>query len=570
VRVVFAAAVMVLFAALPQGQETAALSGVVVTDETSPRPVRQAIVTVSSTGLQRNRSVITDDQGRFAFGDLPAGRFTITVAKAAFITSAFGAKRPGGTGTPVALGTGQRVEGIRVPISRAGVITGTVRDEVGEPAPGVTVTAKTAAALSAYSAFMTPGADTAVADDQGSYRIFGLPPGEYVVFTNMRFAVAGELSAFSLAEIDSALLQLKQGPGRVESASGGPTSRPVIVAPTFYPGTARFAQAGRVPIAAGDERGGVDITIARVPTASVSGVVQSADGTPIRGASLDFELDGPNIDGSLRLFGGTSGDDGRFKIETVAPGDYVVSARATNQVSRSRVSVNGVDVSGVTLTMRRAPAVSGRVVFQATSLKAPTQLKGFGLVLRPDRGQSDPSQYITGTRTASVAADGSFSIASVLPGRYFIDLIASSGFMGGWMLRSAIVGGLDVVDTSLEVGDEDIAGVTVTMTDRTTELSGTLQTDAGMSATDYVVVVIPADRSLWLPNSRRMKVARPGTDGRFVIRHLPAGEYLIATVTDAEPEDLRDQALLAQLAAGGVKVTLAEGDRKVQDLKITR
>jgi hypothetical protein len=570
VRVVFAAAVMVLFAALPQGQETAALSGVVVTDETSPRPVRQAIVTVSSTGLQRNRSVITDDQGRFAFGDLPAGRFTITVAKAAFITSAFGAKRPGGTGTPVALGTGQRVEGIRVPISRAGVITGTVRDEVGEPAPGVTVTAKTAAALSAYSAFMTPGADTAVADDQGSYRIFGLPPGEYVVFTNMRFAVAGELSAFSLAEIDSALLQLKQGPGRVESASGGPTSRPVIVAPTFYPGTARFAQAGRVPIAAGDERGGVDITIARVPTASVSGVVQSADGTPIRGASLDFELDGPNIDGSLRLFGGTSGDDGRFKIETVAPGDYVVSARATNQVSRSRVSVNGVDVSGVTLTMRRAPAVSGRVVFQATSLKAPTQFKGFGLVLRPDRGQSDPSQYITGTRTASVAADGSFSIASVLPGRYFIDLIASSGFMGGWMLRSAIVGGLDVVDTSLEVGDEDIAGVTVTMTDRTTELSGTLQTDAGMSATDYVVVVIPADRSLWLPNSRRMKVARPGTDGRFVIRHLPAGEYLIATVTDAEPEDLRDQALLAQLAAGGVKVTLAEGDRKVQDLKITR
>lgn len=569
-RTVIAAGVLAMLAAPPVGQATGGLSGTVVTADSNPRPVRQAIVTLSSSSLSQHRSAITDDQGRFAFTDLPAGRFTVTVAKPAFMTSVFGARRPGGTGTPVALAAGQRVEGLRVSLPRAGVITGTVRDANGEPAPGVVVTAKTAAALSTYSAFMTPGADTSVTDDQGTYRIFGLIPGEYVVFTNMRFAVAGELSAFSQAEIDAALQQLKQGPGRGASAPGQSPLRPVIVAATFYPGTARFAQAGRVPIAAGDERGGVDITIARVPTASVSGVVRSADGTPIRGASLDFELDGPNIDGSLRLFGGTSGAEGRFKIETVAPGDYVISARATNQVSRSRVSVDGADISGVVLTMRRAPAVTGRVVFQATSLTPPAELKGLGIALRPDRGQSDPSQYIAGTRTAPVAADGSFSIASVLPGRYFIDSIASSGAMSGWMLRSAIVGGQDVLDTSLEVGEEDLTGVTVTISDRRTELAGTLQTAAGAPLSEYVVVAIPADKALWRPGSRRIRFTRPATDGGFLMRGLPGGEYLLGAVIDVDAEDLKDSAFLAQLAAGAVKVTLVEGERTTQNLRIAR
>ena len=57
-------------------QSTASLSGAVVSTDASPQPVRQAVVTIAGGGLAQSRSVVTDDGGRFAFENLPAGRFT--------------------------------------------------------------------------------------------------------------------------------------------------------------------------------------------------------------------------------------------------------------------------------------------------------------------------------------------------------------------------------------------------------------------------------------------------------------------------------------------------------------
>lgn len=55
---------------------------------------------------------------------------------------------------------------------------------------------------------------------------------------------------------------------------------------------------------------------------------------------------------------------------------------------------------------------------------------------------------------------------------------------------------------------------------------------------------------------------------RFVVRDLPAGDYLIAALTDLEPSDLVDLSFLERLAAGAVPVHLDEGERKIQDLRI--
>ena len=39
-------------------------------------------------------------------------------------------------------------------------------------------------------------------------------------------------------------------------------------------------------------------------------------------------------------------------------------------------------------------------------------------------------------------------------------------------------------------------------------------------------------------------------------------------MTDIDPSDLRDPAVLEEMAAASVRVTLAEGEKKVQDLRI--
>jgi hypothetical protein len=82
--------------------------------------------------------------------------------------------------------------------------------------------------------------------------------------------------------------------------------------------------------------------------------------------------------------------------------------------------------------------------------------------------------------------------------------------------------------------------------------------------------VCTVDRTLWLPGARRIRSARPATDGSFAVTGLPAGEYAIAAVEDLEDSYLADPAFLARLLASAYTVTLADGERKRQDLKVGR
>ena len=45
-------------------------------------------------------------------------------------------------------------------------------------------------------------------------------------------------------------------------------------------------------------------------------------------------------------------------------------------------------------------------------------------------------------------------------------------------------------------------------------------------------------------------------------------EYYLVAVTDVEPSQLADPAFLELLSTGGLRITLSEGEKKVQDLKL--
>jgi hypothetical protein len=87
------------------------------------------------------------------------------------------------------------------------------------------------------------------------------------------------------------------------------------------------------------------------------------------------------------------------------------------------------------------------------------------------------------------------------------------------------------------------------------------------AATDYFVIAIPADKTYWLPQSRRIVSARPDRTGKYVFRGLPAGDYRIALTTDLVPRDLQEVSALEQLAAQSVPVTLTTGEKKTLDLR---
>src|SRR6185436_16777535 len=111
----------------------------------------------------------TDANGRFAFRNLPAGRYAIQGTKRAWLDANFGAERLGRPGTPIAIREGESRADLTIRMTRGAVITGTVRDPGGEPQPGVIVRVLQFVTRNGARALERPATATAelVSDDQG-------------------------------------------------------------------------------------------------------------------------------------------------------------------------------------------------------------------------------------------------------------------------------------------------------------------------------------------------------------------------------------------------------------------
>jgi hypothetical protein len=308
------------------------------------------------------------------------------------------------------------------------------------------------------------------------------------------------------------------------------------------------------------------------------------------------------------------GVDAEFKYTGVAPGRYTIMARVnrsqtapestttrtgvggggagSTMTSRSiatsgaggddmlyavaDVDVTGADVSGVTLALQPGSTFSGRVVFDAAAERRAPDASAVRLTISQPSGTGYTSMANTiigntfrAVPAFQVRADGTFSATAIAPGLYTLRATIPGDSGSGWWLRSAIVNGRDVLDFPLEFTlGRDLTEAVLTFSDRRTELTGLLQKPAGDPAPEHFVIVFPSDRAYWTPQSRRIVSARPATDGRFVIRDLPAGDYLLAALTDLDPDESHDARFLEQLAPAAIKITLADGERKTQDLRV--
>ena len=61
---------------------------------------------------------------------------------------------------------------------------------------------------------------------------------------------------------------------------------------------------------------------------------------------------------------------------------------------------------------------------------------------------------------------------------------------------------------------------------------------------------------------------RPANDGHYTVAGLPAGDYRVAALTDVESGEWNDPGFLAGLVDASIKVTLVEGQKTSQDLRL--
>lgn len=573
---------------------TASIAGTVVDDEERAVSVRRAVVTVAGPGLVSSRSAITDDEGRFTIGQLPAGRFTITVSRASFVTSAYGAKRPGKPGTAVIVDAGQRVTNLKVKLWRGAVIAGVVHTEDGLPAAGLPVRVIAAHQTNEPSIF-TLDNNGAKTNDAGEFRVFGLAPGSYLVSVTPPLLRGMAPTSMSESEMDAALAAMR---ARAPAPAGGrpagtstalpAPSPPFAYAAIYFPATPNMSDARPIALAPGQIVDGIELTLQRVATGSIGGIVTDADGRGVSGASIQLMQAPPpgyTLDAPLQNTA-TSIADGTFRIPAVSPGDYVLTARATPPGvaptglgggpalwSEMKISVNGSDISGLSLALRAGPRLTGRVAFAQSTVKPPADLTQWRVSLATPaslsrRGPVMGSLFNPGPPVA-LKADGTFEIAGIPPGGFLFQVTGPGLGPSGWWMRSMIADDRDLLDRPIEIraGSPSMSAVLL-MSDRHTELSGELRASSGQPSADVFVIAFSADRSMWGPSARRVRAVRPGVDGHFSIPDLPPGDYLLGVLSDIDADDWQDPALLEQLAPSSIKITIGEGEKKVQDLQI--
>jgi carboxypeptidase family protein len=553
---------------------TAVLSGIVVSDDAEARPVRKARVTCGSPDVP-GHTTITDEGGRFVFARLPAGRYMVGASKAAWVTTSYGAKRPLRPGSAIPLADGQKLE-ITVRMARGSVITGVVLDHNNQPSAGTAVSALRPWNVEGERR-LAPAAH-ALTDDRGIYRIYGLAAGDYIVGAAGQGLSGPELRLTSDADVRHALSANARTPP--------PPDRSVSMATTYYPGGTLVSQAGLISVRAGEERGGVDFTLELVPTSRVEGTVLLPEGGAPPGTEVDLISIGqsstPGVAGrDFRMSG--AGRDGTFSFANVPPGQYRLLARALRPIAKpdgsgddpprimwasTQVAVEGEPVTGLTLALEPGLAVFGQVRFEGTALTRPADLRSIRVSATPVDVQGGVV-FVPGA--AAVGPDGRFSIAGLTPGKYRL-AAAFPGFgrPGGWALKSIIAAGQDSLDAPFTLQpNQHVLDATITFTDRLAQVSGTLLDAAGGAAPDYTVVIFPMEEALWARQSRRIQGVRPGADGAYVIRNLPAGTYLVAAVDEVEPGEWFDPAFLQRLAPAAMKLAVADGEQVTHNVRIS-
>lgn len=558
-----------------QRSQRSRIAGIVVSAEDGRQPIRRAMVSIEGPS---QLSQMTDDDGRFVFEDVIGGEYDVTATRAAFLPAAYGARRPGRLPSRLSVAAGATIDNVMLYMPRGAAIEGTVRDFTGEPAANVGVVVSLNGNIDAMASILGSPWTT---DDRGVYRAYGLAPGSYVVFAIPTVVRRGEIVQPSVTSMDAALRALTdKSPGTAPPIPA--FDQTVAYGPVFHPNSATIAQAGVITVGPGEERQGIDVHLMLVPTRAIDGIVLDSSGQPASQIQLFITGNGtpnPMFDAAPIMTGrSTTLGAGRFRYTNVTAGRYTITAKRPAEPplwAQVDVDVSATDVKGLELRLRPALTISGRVYFDGKSV-APQNLASVRLSLAPPNGSgggmANQTNYGLGTSIVVVAdEDGLFRAPGIIPGEYIATaFIPGNTPATGWWLKSVMINGVNAVDVPATIGDTNLRDVVFTFSDRHTELSGTLSTPAGQPTTDYYIVAIPADRNLWRANSRRMKITRPSTAGRYAFSDLPPGDYLIAAVTDFAESDFRDRKILDELAGAAIRVTLGDGANVVQDVRIGR
>lgn len=535
---------------------TARIRGRVVAPDTGA-PLRGAQIMLSGETLFLRRAT-ADDDGRYEFVELPAGRFYLSASRGGYVTLQYGGTWPPATSTasdpgrPLSLVAAQVLNDVDFALPRGGVITGRIIDEFGEPVTGVQVRVERyrygpgGRQLAGFSFGEALSPFTLTTNDLGEFRVFGLMPGDYVVSAHLR----------SMA--------LTSGRDGARDAADG-------FLPTYYPGTANVAEARTIRVGASRE---VAADFAMVPgrMLRISGTAVDSMGRPATGLSVFLATETATTSGQAS--GGPVGADGSFSIGNVPPGDYVLRVRPqggggpATEVASLPISATA-DLTGLRLTTRPGTTIRGRLEWEGSAPRPTANLRVTTTSAEwPRRGPLGESTFTyLDLESGTVREDDTFELGGIIGAVSF----RVGGLTPQWTVKTVMGDGKDIIDTGADAAS--LGGdtrVRVVLTDRITDLSGSVKDARGQSVSNCVVVLLPEQEMDGGSGIRFTRTVRPDQNGSFRFRALPPGRYVAAAVEGLDQGSEWNPVFQKTVRAAGESFTLTEGQTLTLDLGLLR
>ena len=481
---------------------TATISGKITVNEKGVADILVAALVLDRPVQQPAARAKSDANGRYRLAGLPAGQYQITaiapglaVAEQSGYSGSFY-----GSGKAVVLTAGEEADDVDIKLVHGSVITGRVTDTDGKPVIEERVNLQMidqAGNPSTQPNVTMWNYQMSQTDDRGIYRIYGLSAGRYRV--------------------------------SVGSSEGGimMSRNRTYYSVTFYGNTSDAAKAAVVELQEGSEANNIDIRVGRATSTFVASgrIVDAETGQPIPGIRLMYgpaRLNQPFHGGFLGL---PSSSRGEFRLEGLEPGRYGISVSASFESSAHYsdplfFEIADSDVTNLELKATRGLTLSGVVVFEGSRAKELQQQIG---VLRVGASVSSPTNPQTqSSSSASIAADGSFQLAGVRPGkvRLYIATMSSSALRGITILR-ADRGGVDVTQNLEVQPGESITDLRVVAMLGAGTIRGTVRFIGGEPPPSIRLFVILKREAAYQSGGGGPVDAR----GRFHMTSLTSGTY---------------------------------------------
>lgn len=486
------------------------IAGTVVNAKTGNVLARARVTIADAKHRQSMRSMITDDDGRFAF-QVPAGKYSLDGLKRGFIEGSYNQHEQ--FSTAIVTGADLDTEHLTFRLAPNAVLAGKVLDEFGEPVRSAQVMVYRENHLQGVSRIHRYRA--ASTDDQGRYEITPLDEGTYFVSAKAAPWYAThpgtneEGAASASVQVDSSL--------------------DVVYPITYYGDATEAEDAAPIPIRGGDR---LEADIHLNPLPSLHLIVHTPEDTS-QGVSLPILLK-PVFDGfeqvensNIRMI-----STGEFEVTGVAAGRYTVRMPDANGQMKEPTEINlsgggELDVSTGNSTSQIKATVK---IERAASI--PEELQ---IVLHNRKGRMNATQ---------VDAKGEAMFEDVTPGTY--DIMATSATQPYSVVCIASEAGVTAGHT-LNVPSGVQLSISLTLVGSSVTVEGFAKR-AGKANAGAMIVLVPTDPEASLDRFRR---DQSDLDGSFSMPNVMPGAYTIIAIDDGWDLDWSQPAVLAQYLKRG-------------------